>query len=86
VDFWTSPDAPPLGLVKVVIKGSGGLFSGSTRELMALGSGARPVIVKAPKPRAPGETTAEMQEALKEVERARAEDKKMQDAKRPTKK
>ena len=45
LDFWTSPDAPPLGLVKVVIKGSAGLFSGSTKELIALGTGAKPAIV-----------------------------------------
>jgi hypothetical protein len=41
MDFWTSPDAPPLGLVKVVIKGCTGMFSGSTKELIARGTGAK---------------------------------------------
>jgi hypothetical protein len=85
VDFWTSSDAPPFGLVKVVIKGTVGLFSGSTLELVALGTGAKPVIVKKPKPRATGEISPEMEEALKEVEKARQEDAKLHDSKAPKK-
>ena len=58
----------------------------SVGRLIALGTGAKPVIVKPPKPRAPGELTAEMQEAIREVEKARVDDKKLQDAKGPKKK
>ncbi len=55
MDFWISPDAPPLGLIKAVIKGSPGMISGSTRELVAIRAGAKPVIVKKPKASVPGE-------------------------------
>ena len=86
VDYWTSPDAPPLGLVKVVIKGGVGLVTGSTLELTKMGTGAKPVIVKKPTPKKPGEISPEMLEAFKEVEKARQEDKKAResrDSKKP---
>jgi hypothetical protein len=86
VDFWTSPDAPPFGLVKVVIAGTLGLFKGSTFELTALGTGAKPVIVKKPRARAPGEVSPEMEEALREIEKARQEDARRGAAKAPKKK
>jgi hypothetical protein len=75
VDYWTSPDAPPLGLVKVVIKGGVGLVSGSTLELLKIGTGAKPVIVKKPTPHVPGEISPAMLEAIKEIEAAKKESK-----------
>jgi hypothetical protein len=73
VDYWTSPDAPPLGLIKVVIKGGVGLVTGSTLQLLKVGTGATAVIVKKPRARAPGEISPEMEQAIKEVEAAKKE-------------
>jgi len=86
VDYWTSPDAPPLGLIKVVIKGGVGLVTGSTMELLKLGTGAKAVIVKTPKAPVPGEISPEMEAALKEVERAKEEDRKARESKDTKKK
>jgi hypothetical protein len=86
VDYWTSADAPPLGLVKVVIKGGVGLVTGTTIELLKVGTGAKSVIVKKPKAPVPGEISPEMEAALKEVERAKEEDKKARESKDAKKK
>jgi hypothetical protein len=86
MDFWTSPDAPPLGLVKVVIKGSPGMISGSTRELVAIEAGAKPIIVKKPKADVPGEISPELEAATKEIERIKEEDRKARESKDAKKK
>jgi len=86
VDYWTSPNAPPLGLVKVVMKGGVGLVTGTTIELLKVGTGAKPVIVKTPKAPVPGEISPEMEAALKEVEQAKEENRKARESKDARKK